>query len=345
MHKQQQEPYPSTRRRREATLSFTGVNSNTWRLSWGAISKPTPARHAAHPGQLQSSGGSSPSQGAGFQSPSYAWSEVTFHVPIARVLVQGLGRRGPPPRLLPKPHCTGPSWTFLQVVSLLEGGPTSPFRAEPGRVPWAKTRPPGARLRAPTPGLAPGWGPGNANPGDVILILTKYYHADSTKVLESSLWRRGEDEVDFKGESDSIISADIEQRTGTGNINVYLKMEVVSKSISRVGRVGGNMSGLLLQKDFPPSPVLFSPPGAKSFQSCAVQLPYHTAEDALYCGPVEVCQELRGESSTFQLPEEEESLLSLLYQVSCVHGPGQVRCDVDAQELDIVDTLNCFPRG
>ncbi|KAI3355628.1 hypothetical protein L3Q82_017917, partial [Scortum barcoo] len=57
----------------------------------------------------------------------------------------------------------------------------------------------------------------------------------------------------------------------------------------------------------------------------------------------EVCQELRGESSTFQLPEEEESLLILLYQVSCVHGPGQVRCDVDAQELDIVDTLNCFP--
>ncbi|KAI3352181.1 hypothetical protein L3Q82_020997 [Scortum barcoo] len=65
-------------------------------------------------------------------------------------------RGGSLPRLLPKPHCTGPSWTFLRVVSLLEGGPTSPFRAEPGRVPWAKTRPPGARLRAPTPGLAPG---------------------------------------------------------------------------------------------------------------------------------------------------------------------------------------------
>ncbi|KAI3373303.1 hypothetical protein L3Q82_006603 [Scortum barcoo] len=67
------DPIPTTRRRREATLSFTGVNSNTWRLSWGAISKPTPAHAAAHPGQLQSSGGSSPSQGAGFQSPSYAW--------------------------------------------------------------------------------------------------------------------------------------------------------------------------------------------------------------------------------------------------------------------------------
>ncbi|KAK3529812.1 hypothetical protein QTP86_006009 [Hemibagrus guttatus] len=37
----------------------------------------------------------------------------------------------------------------------------------PGRVSQAKTRPPGARLRAPTPGLAPGWGPGDASPGDV----------------------------------------------------------------------------------------------------------------------------------------------------------------------------------
>ncbi|KAI3377913.1 hypothetical protein L3Q82_009040 [Scortum barcoo] len=83
-----------------ATLCpFTGrVNSNTWRLSlsWGAISKPTPARHPRrrHPGQLQSSEGPAPqapelaggqgpsqspqrgvevqpstSQGAGFQSP------------------------------------------------------------------------------------------------------------------------------------------------------------------------------------------------------------------------------------------------------------------------------------
>ncbi|KAI3369438.1 hypothetical protein L3Q82_007659 [Scortum barcoo] len=57
---------------------------------------------------------------------------------------------------LHRPLMDLPAW----VVSLLEGGPTSPFRAEPGRVPWAKTRPPGARLRAPTPGLAPGWGPG-----------------------------------------------------------------------------------------------------------------------------------------------------------------------------------------
>ena len=40
------------------------------------------------------------------------------------------------------------------------------LQAEPGRVPWAKTKTPGARLQAQTPGLAPGWGPGDANPGD-----------------------------------------------------------------------------------------------------------------------------------------------------------------------------------
>ncbi|KAI3376761.1 hypothetical protein L3Q82_000360 [Scortum barcoo] len=51
-------------------------------------------------------------------------------------------------------------------------------------------------------------------------------------------------------------------------------------------------------------------------ESSAAAIPHccTEADDALCCGPVEVCQELRGESSTFQLPEEEESLLSLLYQ-------------------------------
>ncbi|KAI3357878.1 hypothetical protein L3Q82_016267 [Scortum barcoo] len=85
----------------------------------------------------------------------------------------GSSRPGPLPRLLPKPHCTGPSWTFLRVVSLLEGGPTSPFRAEPGRVPWAKTQPPGARLE-PDPKPQPqawlqGGGPGLIPPPPVLL--------------------------------------------------------------------------------------------------------------------------------------------------------------------------------
>ncbi|KAI3354103.1 hypothetical protein L3Q82_018655 [Scortum barcoo] len=39
--------------------------------------------------------------------PNPKWQE-------APLVHRGLGRRGPPPRLLPKPHCTGPSWTFLQ---------------------------------------------------------------------------------------------------------------------------------------------------------------------------------------------------------------------------------------
>ncbi|KAI3366420.1 hypothetical protein L3Q82_000464 [Scortum barcoo] len=142
-------PIPNPKAQGSDPLVHRGELQHMQAAELGSYKQAQP-HQPAHPGQLQSSGGSSPSQGAGFQSPSYAW----------RVLFQGLGRRGPPPRLLPKPHCTGsPSWTFLRVVSLLEGGPTSPFRAEPSRVPWAKTRPPGARLRAPTPGLAPGWGP------------------------------------------------------------------------------------------------------------------------------------------------------------------------------------------
>ncbi|KAI3355667.1 hypothetical protein L3Q82_004259 [Scortum barcoo] len=46
MHaKQQQETYPRPKGAGKRPSLFTGVNSNTWRLSWGAISKPTPARH------------------------------------------------------------------------------------------------------------------------------------------------------------------------------------------------------------------------------------------------------------------------------------------------------------
>ncbi|KAK3542023.1 hypothetical protein QTP86_010605 [Hemibagrus guttatus] len=58
-------------------------------------------------------------------------------------------------------------WTLMLLPvggGLREGGPTSFLRAVPGRVPQARTRPPGARLCAPTPGLAPGWGPGDTSP-------------------------------------------------------------------------------------------------------------------------------------------------------------------------------------
>ncbi len=68
------------------------------------------------------------------------------------------------------PLSTGPLRFLLQVVSPREGGPTSLLRSEPGRTPLGEARPPGARIRAPTPGLAPGWGPGCAMPGDVTVL-------------------------------------------------------------------------------------------------------------------------------------------------------------------------------
>uniref|UniRef100_A0A3P9CCP0 Dpy-19-like 1, like (H. sapiens) n=1 Tax=Maylandia zebra TaxID=106582 RepID=A0A3P9CCP0_9CICH len=64
---------------------------------------------------------------------------------------QGL-RSWPPPGT----QCTRPLWRLLRVVGLREDGPMSPLRAVPGRTPWTKARPPDARPRAPSPGLAPG---------------------------------------------------------------------------------------------------------------------------------------------------------------------------------------------
>ncbi|KAI3363384.1 hypothetical protein L3Q82_012005 [Scortum barcoo] len=85
----------------------------------------------------------------------------------AQAMRGGIGSSRPPPlpRLLPKPHCTGPSWTFLRVVSLLEGGPTSRYfgLSPAGSRGQGKTRPPGAPCMSPNPGLAPGWGPGHVH--------------------------------------------------------------------------------------------------------------------------------------------------------------------------------------
>ncbi|KAI3370727.1 hypothetical protein L3Q82_007106 [Scortum barcoo] len=156
-HKQQQETYPQPEGAGKRPSLFTGVNSNTWRLSWGAISKPTPARRqpltlgnsrvVEGPAPLKELGSRAQAMRGGIGS-----SEAPRHDDDCY-----------PNHIAPAPHGSFPAW----VVSLLEGGPTSPFRAEPGRVPWAKTRPPGARLEPQpqlTPGLAPGWGPLVENP-------------------------------------------------------------------------------------------------------------------------------------------------------------------------------------
>ncbi|KAI3375617.1 hypothetical protein L3Q82_003925 [Scortum barcoo] len=52
-------------------------------------------------------------------------------------------RGGPPPRLLPKPHCTGPSWIFLRVVSLLD------WKAGPRHAISAELSPAGSRGQRP----------------------------------------------------------------------------------------------------------------------------------------------------------------------------------------------------
>ncbi|KAK3553302.1 hypothetical protein QTP86_033110, partial [Hemibagrus guttatus] len=102
-------PIPA-RRRRETTVSFPGENSSTWRLSWGAISKPTRARCLSPWGtpeekRVQPLSRSwvpeprlcmevSPTISSRYRSTfltssgSFPPSEVTFHVPKARFFVQ-----------------------------------------------------------------------------------------------------------------------------------------------------------------------------------------------------------------------------------------------------------------
>ncbi|KAK0136677.1 hypothetical protein N1851_027150 [Merluccius polli] len=140
---------PPTRRRREATLSSTGVNSNILAPSRGAISIATPARRLSP-----------------VATPE--WKRVQ---PLSRRLVPEpllcveprigpakVPAFGPPP----SSHCTRPLWPLLLVVSRREGGPTSSFRAVPGRAPpghqaLAAEPHPQAWLQGEAPNLSPSW--------------------------------------------------------------------------------------------------------------------------------------------------------------------------------------------
>ncbi|KAI3363501.1 hypothetical protein L3Q82_012103 [Scortum barcoo] len=133
--------------------------------------------------------GPAPSQGAGFQSPSYAWRDWVAEAPATTATQTTLHR---------------PSWTFLRVVSLLEGGPT-PFRAEPGRVPWAKTRPPGARLRAPNPRPGSRVGPR----GD---RLGSRQSSEGPTQEEYEQWEGKEEEDGKDGLSDLKINQEIDRK-------------------------------------------------------------------------------------------------------------------------------------
>ncbi|KAK0137965.1 hypothetical protein N1851_025840 [Merluccius polli] len=148
---------PPTRRRREATLSSTGVNSNILAPSRGAIIA-TPARRlspVATPEwkrvqplsrrlvpepllcvEVRPTISSRNFSTSRTSSGSFTTREVTFHVPRASFCSRGSDRQGPRLRPPPSSHCTRPLWPLLLVVSRREGGPTSSFRAVPGRAPW-----------------------------------------------------------------------------------------------------------------------------------------------------------------------------------------------------------------
>ncbi|MED6244759.1 hypothetical protein ATANTOWER_023525 [Ataeniobius toweri] len=74
--------------------------------------------------------------------------------------IQRSGFRGLHLRLLPHPLCSGPSWFPLQVVGPLVDFLASLVQAWPGRVP-----------QGVTPGLALGWDPGSAVPGEVTCLV------------------------------------------------------------------------------------------------------------------------------------------------------------------------------
>ncbi|KAK0151079.1 hypothetical protein N1851_007770 [Merluccius polli] len=144
---------PPTRRRREAILSSTGVNSNILAPSRGAISIATPARRlspVATPEwkrvqplsrrlvpepllcvEVRPTISSRNFSTSRTSSGSFPTREVTFHVPRASFCSRGSDRQGPRLRPPPSSHCTRPLRPLLLVVSRREGGPTSSFRAVP----------------------------------------------------------------------------------------------------------------------------------------------------------------------------------------------------------------------
>ncbi|KAK0156272.1 hypothetical protein N1851_000419 [Merluccius polli] len=126
---------PTTLRRREATLSSTGVNSNTAALSRGFMSIPTPARRLtpwATPEKNRV-------QPLSRSTVPELRLEVTFHVPRASFCRSGLVRRDPCLSLPPMWQRTRPQRVSLQVVGPQGeegGGATQDIRCDVDEVLW-----------------------------------------------------------------------------------------------------------------------------------------------------------------------------------------------------------------
>ncbi|KAI3375638.1 hypothetical protein L3Q82_003955 [Scortum barcoo] len=159
-HKQQQETYPQPERRREATLSFTGVNSNTWRLSWGAISKPTTARRHS-PRAIQSSSRAQ----AMCMEVSLTISSWYLSTSCMQAQAPQRGDMSLWPEFWSRIRSSRPPATTATQTTLhqplmdlpvggepTEGGPTSPFWAEPpGASPNPRPGSPGGATVTPNP--------------------------------------------------------------------------------------------------------------------------------------------------------------------------------------------------
>ena len=79
--------------------------------------------------------------------------------------------------------------------------------------------------------------------------------------------------------------------------------------------------------------------------SVLVPIPHcdRVCQDALHCASGEVAEELCGQSKFTQLPQEEESLLSLLYDLLCVVCPGKILTDVSTEEFEGFNPLHLCP--
>ncbi|KAK5621507.1 hypothetical protein CRENBAI_002835 [Crenichthys baileyi] len=141
--KRQSKPPTPTRRRRDATLSSTGVNPNTRGLNWGTTSKPTPP--AASPrGPLQSKESPAPFSRKGFQSPRCAWraSQSTRYQAAEVSTSSATKSLGTGPSRFPLQGWVHGGWPPRLFVRVL--APAGPSKENPGP-------PPGALRRVPPP--------------------------------------------------------------------------------------------------------------------------------------------------------------------------------------------------
>ncbi len=67
------------------------------------------------------------------------------------------------------------------------------------------------------------------------------------------------------------------------------------------------------------------------------------SQDALHSATVELSEDFWAQTEFLQSPVEEETLVGLSHYWLCANSPGEVLCDVYAEELDAADPLHWSP--